>query len=60
MVKPEEIETPVEEDLVFPYCGDCGHRFYQCEKVPTADAKAGPCSFCIQDQQEDERECRGY
>lgn len=45
----------VEEELVHPYCGNCGHRYFNYPKVPASKAAGGPCRFCLEDQREEGR-----
>jgi hypothetical protein len=61
-----EETTPKQEveqkDLVSPYCGGCGHRFYYEPKLTQREAaeraKTRRCHYCIEDE-ESERQDRG-
>jgi hypothetical protein len=50
-----EMENYMEE-LVYPYCGGCGHRFFDLTKVTQAEAedraKTTKCHYCLDDERE--------
>lgn len=43
------------EELVYPYCGTCGHRYFHLNKVKENEAILGPCLYCIEDEIEDRK-----
>jgi hypothetical protein len=47
-------------DLTYPYCGGCGHRFFDSPKLSYEDAeklsKATKCHYCIEEEIEDAKQ----
>lgn len=44
------------EELCFPYCGGCGHRFFHSEKIAMSvaveAAKTTRCHYCVEEAAE--------
>jgi len=45
-----DIDPETGEPLAFPYCGGCGHRYFQSDLQPESKAKqTTPCRFCVEE-----------
>jgi len=42
-------DVPIELERINPYCKTCGHQYFDLPRVPPAEAKVGPCRYCIED-----------
>lgn len=44
----------MSDELIHPYCGGCGHRFFNENPIPIADAaakaKVTRCCYCLEDE----------
>lgn len=53
--KEFDIDPETGEQLHFPYCGGCGHRYFNLRLRPLSQARIGPCHWCIRDKEEEEK-----